>query len=202
MSSGIILRRKTWHPCVHLGISFLRGTNWQDIYKQGSVPHRLRKRPLALIKVPLLTHWDKHNDNWGRRSCLAASTRTLASASGNSWTITERQETITGDMKEKEREETDCCSRLTFGTVVLLFGTLASLPPPPLQYFQSVILLQLEDGQRDLISERRPWQGGPDKNQLVEDRKQGSKRAPNKIRSSDVRKGQEKLHMKWRNSPL
>lgn len=183
-----------WNPCVHLGTSFLRGTNWRDIYEQASVPHRLRKRPLARIKIPLLTPWDKH-DNWGHRLSLAASTRTLASASGNSWTIT-------GDIKEKEREETDCCTQLTFGTVVLLFGTLASLPPPPLQYFQSVILLQLEDGQRDLISERRPWQGGPDKNQLVEDRKQGSRRAPNKIRPCDVRKGQEKAHMKGRNWPL
>lgn len=90
--------------------------------------------------------------------CLAPFTRTLGQALGLSWTVTESEETITGDIKEKERKETDCCSHLTFGTVVLLFGTLASLPPPPLQYFQSVILLQLEDGQRDLISERRPWQ--------------------------------------------
>lgn len=54
--------------------------------------------------------------------------------------------------------EADSCGQLTLGTVVLLFGTLASLPPPPLQYLQPVILLQLEDGQRDLISERRAWQ--------------------------------------------
>lgn len=53
--------------------------------------------------------------------------------------------------------ERDSCSRLTFGTVVLLFRALASLPPPPLQYLQPVIFLELEDGQRDLISERRPW---------------------------------------------
>jgi len=55
-------------------------------------------------------------------------------------------------------EDTDSCGRLTLGTVVLLFEALASLPPPPLQYLQPVILLQLEDGQRELISERRPWE--------------------------------------------
>lgn len=60
-----------------------------------------------------------------------------------------------GIRKRKEAVETDSCSQLTFGTVVLLFWTLAPLPPPPLQYLQPVILLQLEDGQRDLISERR-----------------------------------------------
>lgn len=44
---------------------------------------------------------------------------------------------------------------LTFGSVVLLFGTLSSLPPASLQDLQPVALLQLQDPQSDLVSERR-----------------------------------------------
>lgn len=41
---------------------------------------------------------------------------------------------------------------LTFGSVVLLFGALASFPPLPLEDFQPVVLLQLENGQVELIT--------------------------------------------------
>lgn len=42
--------------------------------------------------------------------------------------------------------------------MVLLFGTLASVPPPPLQDLQPIILMQLEDGLCNLFSEWRSWQ--------------------------------------------
>ena len=72
-----------------------------------------------------------------------------------------------GTLERRREKETDSCGPLTLGTVVPLFGALASLPPPPLQYLQPVILLQLEDGQRDLISEWRPWEmtGNQDKSE-------------------------------------
>lgn len=46
-------------------------------------------------------------------------------------------------------------ARRTFGPVVLLLGTFASFPPLSLQDFQPVVLLQLEDGQVELIAEHR-----------------------------------------------
>lgn len=53
-------------------------------------------------------------------------------------------------------EEAPCrAARRTFGPVVLLLGTLASFPPLSLQDFQPVVLLQLEDGQVELIAEHR-----------------------------------------------
>ena len=45
----------------------------------------------------------------------------------------------------------------TFGSVVLLLGALPRLPPLPLQDLQTVVLLELENGQRDLISVWRTW---------------------------------------------
>lgn len=44
---------------------------------------------------------------------------------------------------------------LTFGSVVLLFGALASFPPLPLQDLQAVVLLQLENGQVKLVTKHR-----------------------------------------------
>lgn len=41
----------------------------------------------------------------------------------------------------------------TFGPVVLLLGTFASFPPLALQDFQAVVLLQLENGQVELVAE-------------------------------------------------
>lgn len=57
---------------------------------------------------------------------------------------------------------------LTFGPVVLLLGAPAALPPLALQDLQPVVLLELQDGQRDLIPEWGAWRAqegfamGPD----------------------------------------
>lgn len=48
---------------------------------------------------------------------------------------------------------------LTFCAVVFFFGAAASLPPLALQDLQSVVLLELQDGQRDLIPEWGAWAG-------------------------------------------
>lgn len=48
--------------------------------------------------------------------------------------------------------------RLTFGPVVLLLGAPAAFPPLALQDLQPVVLLELQDGQRDLIPEWGAWQ--------------------------------------------
>lgn len=45
----------------------------------------------------------------------------------------------------------------TFGSVVLFFGTLSTIPPLPLQYLQTVVLLQLQDGQVKFITVNWPW---------------------------------------------
>lgn len=85
-----------------------------------------------------------------------------------------------GTLERRRETETDSCGPLTLGTVVPLFGALASLPPPPLQYLQPVILLQLEDGQRDLISEWRPWEmmtGNQDKSEWWRTKKKKKKGA-------------------------
>lgn len=42
----------------------------------------------------------------------------------------------------------------TLGTMVLLLGAVAALPPLALEDLEPVVLLQLQDGQRDLIPER------------------------------------------------
>lgn len=49
------------------------------------------------------------------------------------------------------------CRWLTFSATVLLLGTPAPLPPLALQDLQPVVLLELQDGQCDLVPERRAW---------------------------------------------
>ena len=55
------------------------------------------------------------------------------------------------------REGQGVWGQLTFGSVVLLLGAAAPLPPLALQDLQPVVLLKLKDGQRDLIPERGAW---------------------------------------------
>ena len=57
------------------------------------------------------------------------------------------------------REGQGMRGRLTFGSVVLLLGAAAPLPPLALQDLQPVVLLKLKNGQRDLIPERGAWTG-------------------------------------------
>lgn len=49
------------------------------------------------------------------------------------------------------------CRWLTFSATVLLLGAPAPLPPLALQDLQPVVLLELQDGQCDLVPERRAW---------------------------------------------
>ena len=47
----------------------------------------------------------------------------------------------------------EALATLTFGSVIFLLGALAPFPPLALQNFQTVVLLQLEDGQIKLVPE-------------------------------------------------
>lgn len=42
---------------------------------------------------------------------------------------------------------------LTFGSVIFLLGTLSPFPPLALQDFKAIVLLELENGQIELVPE-------------------------------------------------
>lgn len=50
MSTEVIQKRKVWNLC------FWRMTNWQDIYKQGSVLYGLVNKPAHSNKSPITDH--------------------------------------------------------------------------------------------------------------------------------------------------
>lgn len=60
---------------------------------------------------------------------------------------------------------------VTFGTVVLLLGALAPLPPAALQDLQTVTLLKLQHTQGDLIPKRRAWRRRGEEEKGIEERR-------------------------------
>lgn len=116
--------------------------------------------------VPALSAPGKNTQHEAQQSCLAFSLncqgRNLRSEEGEKVIL--RQKTwqcscADGRSSLSCRQGRFSClvpsARLTFGSVVLLFGALASFPPLSLQDFQAVVLLQLQNGQVKVVTEHR-----------------------------------------------